>query len=492
MATPRVATRTSTAAPTAMLVIAAALWGLSMTGGKYVLGTLGPVTVLAAELVAATVVLWTVLLVRGYRSPASWPRVVALGVLEPAVAYLVVTLGLARTSASNASVITGFESAFVVLLAFVFLRERAERRVLLAVAAALVGLFALEHADGLTLPGAGDALVLCGALSAAGYTIVARGITDDVDPLVLTAHQFAVACAVTLPIAGTVWATGGETIPAHVPVQVWVVTALVGVGGYALSFLLYNRAVTAVPAGTAAVIINLIPAFGFAGAVLLLGEQVTPSRLAGAVLITASVALFTRTSPQSPSDSYRDAPAAEQRVGERREHRVRLRPRGPGALPYPHRTAHRPADGQPVQALEAVQGERLHDDVDPARAGQIQQPAARDSGQEPAVQRRGDQAIGDDRQDVAARRFQAVTVRVDEQRRAAARPLDLVEAAPVGELVAARSAVDADVRQVDPLLNGHRLRQLGGCDPDVEATGGQLDAHPSDAVRAGRVPDRRR
>ena len=46
----------------------------------------------------------------------------------------------------------------------------------LAVLVALVGLVVLESTSWLTGPGMGDALVLGGALSAAGYTIVARGV----------------------------------------------------------------------------------------------------------------------------------------------------------------------------------------------------------------------------------------------------------------------------------------------------------------------------
>ena len=41
-----------------------------------------------------------------------------------------------------------------------------------------------------------------------------------------------------------------------------------GIGGFALSFLLYNKAITQVDAGTAAVVINLIPAFGLISAVV--------------------------------------------------------------------------------------------------------------------------------------------------------------------------------------------------------------------------------
>jgi drug/metabolite transporter (DMT)-like permease len=75
-------------------------------------------------------------------------------------------------------------------------------------------------------------------------------------------------------------------------VQFWVVAALVGIFGFGFSFVLYNAAIVFIAAGPAGVIINLSPAFGLTGAVLLLGETLTAARAIGAALIGLSVILF--------------------------------------------------------------------------------------------------------------------------------------------------------------------------------------------------------
>lgn len=298
----------------ALLVVAAALWGLATTGTKYALGGFGPVTLLTVELVAASVALWLVLLVRGYRPPRSWRRVAILGLLEPAVAYLAQTVGLDHTSAANGAVLVGLESAFVVVLALVFLRERLTGSVCTAVVLALVGLMVLEGGSWVSGPGVGDLLVLGGALSAAGYTIVARRVGPDEDSLALTAHQFAIATLAVIPVALATWAGGDEPIPTNVPAHVWLVAMLVGVAGFGVSFLLYNFAIATVPAGPAAVIINLIPAFGFLGAIGLLNEAITPTRTAGATLVTGSVLLFAWTERRAAQVAVRiwsDRPTTE-------------------------------------------------------------------------------------------------------------------------------------------------------------------------------------
>jgi drug/metabolite transporter (DMT)-like permease len=216
MSTARHAAPPSRRLPVAALAVAALLWGVATSGTKYALGAFAPITLLAVELTGAAMALWAVHLIRGYRRPPSWALVATLGLLEPWLAYLVGTLGLARTSAANGALLEGLESLFVVVLAAVFLAERITRPLCAAIGTGLLGLIVLEHAAALSGRGVGDALVLGGALSAAVYTIFARRLG----------------------------------------------------AGYGVSFLLYKYAITVTRAGPASVIVNLIPVFGFLSALL--------------------------------------------------------------------------------------------------------------------------------------------------------------------------------------------------------------------------------
>ena len=194
--------------PLAALVVASVLWGGAVTGTKYALGGFGPVTLLSIELVAATAALWAVLLVRGYRPPGCWWLPAVLGLLEPALAYLGDTFGLSMTSAVHGAVINGLESALVIVLAAMLLRETVSRAAVLAVLAALGGLVVLAGAGEGRGVAAGDLLVAGGVLCASLYTIVAKRFDDGSDALSLTAWQFTTATAVALPVAMTRWAAG--------------------------------------------------------------------------------------------------------------------------------------------------------------------------------------------------------------------------------------------------------------------------------------------
>src|ERR1700735_1462870 len=155
--------------PAVALVVAAGLWGVAVSGTKYALGGFDPVTLLSIELLAGAVVLWAALLVRGYRPPGSWWLPAVLGLLEPALAYLGDTLGLSRTSAVHGAMINGLESALVVVLAALLLREAVSRATVLAVLAALCGLAVLAGAgDGRAAAG-GDLLVGGGGRCAGAF-----------------------------------------------------------------------------------------------------------------------------------------------------------------------------------------------------------------------------------------------------------------------------------------------------------------------------------
>jgi O-acetylserine/cysteine efflux transporter len=280
--------------PAAALVVAAGLWGLAVSGTKYALGGFDPVTLLSVELVAGAGVLWVALLARGYRPPRSWWLPAVLGLLEPALAYLGDTFGLSLTSAVHGAVINGLESGLVVLLAAVLLREAVTRPAILAIVVALGGLAVLAGvgtgAGGGTA--AGDLLVAGGVLSASLYTIVAKRFEDGSDALSLTAWQFTVAAIVSLLVTIARWAAGPGSGTVPVAPRFWLVAVLVGAGGFGLSFLLFNQVIVEVDAGRAAVVLNLIPVFGVASAVVFLGEGMTGRDVLGAVLIGSSVLYF--------------------------------------------------------------------------------------------------------------------------------------------------------------------------------------------------------
>lgn len=287
-----------------LLVLASLLWGAALTGTKYALGGFDPFTLLLIALAAATLALWILLLIRGFRTPLSWKLPVVLGLLEPGLTDLGETFGLSRTSAADGAVVCGLESAFVVLLAAAYLGERITRTTAFAVALAFVGLLALQGGaplgGSLGEYGTGDLYVAVGVLSASAYTVVVKRFGEEEDALALTAYQFASATGLALLVVGGRTAAGIQTFPDAVPVRFWTAAILVGICGYAVSFVLFNATIARVKAGSASVILNSIPIFGVLTAVIFLGETVRLETVYGALLIGGSVACFLMVESRRP------------------------------------------------------------------------------------------------------------------------------------------------------------------------------------------------
>lgn len=279
--------------PTAELVAAAACWGAGIVAVKYALRGMSAMTLLMIELVSATLLLWVVLLVRGNSRPTNLGKLALLGLFEPGLTYAAVNFGLVHTNASDASLLSGTESLFVVVLASIFLRQRFTRTAVIAVFVATVGVATLSGSAPSLAASWGNLLVIVGSLCAAIYVTLASRIAPDMDALTMTAYQFLFGTLVSAPFAAAQWASDRSVLPAHSTAVEWVVAAMAGVVGLAGSFLLYNHAIRRVNVTAAGMALNLIPLFGLAGAVAVLGESVNLWQGLGAILILTGLVLFT-------------------------------------------------------------------------------------------------------------------------------------------------------------------------------------------------------
>lgn len=92
-----------------------------------------------------------------------WKRLFLIGIVGGSVPFLLFFYGLKLTSAFNAGFIQKTLFVFVSLLAFAFLREKIDRRIMLAMAGMLAGIIAISG-FGFTAFGFGDLLIAVATL----------------------------------------------------------------------------------------------------------------------------------------------------------------------------------------------------------------------------------------------------------------------------------------------------------------------------------------
>lgn len=290
-------------APSLSLVAACACWAVATVIAKDLLATVPPLTVFVIQLLPGTALLWLLVLMRGL-GRQSWRGLLQLaliGLLNPGLSYTLSMLGLARTTASVATLLWAAEPALILVLAWLILRETITPRLLLltAVAGAAVLLVTGLASGGAPVAGspAGAALILGGVLCCALYTVLSRRIAATIDPLFTVALQQTVGLAWALAI----WpieleGSAADALLALSPSSL-AGAAISGLLYYAAAFWFYLRALQSVPAMTAGLFLNLTPVFGVAIAHVALGERLAESQWIGAAAILIAVVALLAWSP---------------------------------------------------------------------------------------------------------------------------------------------------------------------------------------------------
>jgi drug/metabolite transporter (DMT)-like permease len=216
-----------------------------------------------------------------------------LGLLNPGLSYTLSMLGLAKTTASVATLLWAAEPALIIATAWLLLQETITARFLIATAIAACGVLLVSGiADGsqaVDPGGYGAMLILGGVLCCALYTVLSRRIAASIDPLPTVAIQ---------QTAGLIWAVAIWPLEPEGVAAASALTlshdallggALSGLMYYAAAFWLYLNGLRSVPATRASIFLNLTPVFGVATAYISLGERLTQSQWAGAATILISV-----------------------------------------------------------------------------------------------------------------------------------------------------------------------------------------------------------
>jgi drug/metabolite transporter (DMT)-like permease len=115
-------------------------------------------------------------------------------------------------------------------------------------------------------------------------------------PLVATTYAALVGTAILVLAC----AIGGDLALPPPDAKVWVALGFLGVFGTAIAFVWFYDGVVAIGPARTGVFINLVPVFAVALGVLLLGERVEASMLAGGAIVVAGIWIINRPQPVSP------------------------------------------------------------------------------------------------------------------------------------------------------------------------------------------------
>ena len=268
------------------VLVAAALCGAAAPAAKALLGSIEPLVLAGLLYAGAGLALALRRLAFGggpvRPSPGSAARlgaaIVAGGVLAP-VALL---WGLARTTASAASILLVLETIFTALVAARLFGEPVGVRVGIALACvALGGAIAGWEAEATAGLLGGAAIALACALWALDNNWTRDVVDVDADVIVIA--KGAVAALVDLMLAAAL----GLPLPG---LRGALAALVVGAFGYGASLVLFVRGLRTIGAARTAVLFATAPGFGLALSIVALGEPLGLRTLAAAAFLTAGLA----------------------------------------------------------------------------------------------------------------------------------------------------------------------------------------------------------
>lgn len=275
----------------ARLVALGAMWGASYLFMRYAVPFMGPVLMIEVRVALGGLALLAFVLATGGRVgwERHWRAYLFVGAVGVAAPFTLIAQAVTVIDASTAAILNSLAPLFATIVAAIWIREPVTPSKMGGIALCVAGTVVLVGWQPGTV---GRHELLAASLSVAatalyGYTIVFTKVKlAGANPLGTAAGTLLMAAAAMLPF------TPVSRDFAAIPAGAWIATGGLALVSTAIAFILYYRLIADVGPVKAITVTLLVPVFGMLWGVLLLGEPLTPGRLAGCAIILAGCSLI--------------------------------------------------------------------------------------------------------------------------------------------------------------------------------------------------------
>lgn len=284
----------------------AVIWGGAFSLIKIAVGSVPPVTVAAARIALAAVILYLVMRAAGEALPRwrtatgrrAWAHFLAVGMLGNGIPFTLISWGEIEVTSSLAAILIGVMPVFTAALArLTGIEARIGARRIAGICLGfgalivLMGPAALGEIGGRALTA--QLAVAAAAASYAATAVYAKRLSLTVPTLTLAAGTMTACAIVMVPAALAIEMPWRITPGAGAVASV----AALAVFPTALASIVYFRLLVSAGPTFASMINYLIPAFGAAVGIAWLGESIGAAEIAALTLILGAIALVRHQAP---------------------------------------------------------------------------------------------------------------------------------------------------------------------------------------------------
>jgi drug/metabolite transporter (DMT)-like permease len=288
-------------------LIAASIWGGMYVVSDVVLDVVPPATLLLMRYTIALPVLWIAARISHTRGiqRADWPQLALTAFVGFGVSLLAQFAGTKLSTAAAGALITSATPAFIVLFAWLILRERASGRQWAGLGLATSGVLVVSllgdqpATKEATHPLLGNLLLIVAAVSWALYSVLVKLNAQKYTALAITLVVTAFGIPIIAPVAAIELQTqtiGTITLP--------VVLGLlyIGIASTAIAFFLWNKSFELLDAATASLFFFAQPVVGALLSAIFLGQALGWSFIVGGglILLGALLGMLTPRSVPAP------------------------------------------------------------------------------------------------------------------------------------------------------------------------------------------------
>lgn len=259
------------------LIFAMFIWASSFIALKTAINDLEAYTVIFLRMLTASFCF--IYFIKGFLkytfSKSDIKYIILLAFFEPCLYFIFEAKAIELTTASQVGMITSLMPIITAMAAGYFLKEIISKQLIIGSLIALVGAvwLSLQAVSSISAPNPllGNFFELLAMVCGAGYTIVARYLSDKYSALFITAIQVFIGTIFFFPLFLYEYSTVDLNFTTNALLCVLYLGVVVTLGGYGL----YNYALTKIEASKAAVFIYLIPVFTLILAYFILNEELS-------------------------------------------------------------------------------------------------------------------------------------------------------------------------------------------------------------------------
>jgi drug/metabolite transporter (DMT)-like permease len=280
-----------------LLLAVVAVWGANFAVVKYSLQEVSPMAFNSLRFMIAIGVMWYLVIHRGSKVQLHkkdvWP-LIGLGLLGNFVYQVAFIVGIEWSYSANAAVLLGSGPMYVAIISHFVFRNRVSGGQILGIITGFIGvLILILGKDGFELnglSGLGDLLLFVAALCWALTSVLSISYLDRYSPLDLAVISMT-SGGLAIILAGMPWVL--EVDFAGLSGNAWLGIMYSGALSIAVSYIIWNYALSKVGAVRTTAYQNFVPMFGVLFGFIILDERLSLWQYLGAIMVITGV-IFTR------------------------------------------------------------------------------------------------------------------------------------------------------------------------------------------------------